>query len=89
VFDRGVYARGTLIAEKTDAAGRQVRQIELCPLHCDVVIERERKRGLEISDRRSKVSPAFFPRPRPDGAQAMCDSVTNQARFGCTRRLRG
>jgi hypothetical protein len=34
--------RATLIAEKTDAAGRHVRQIELCPLHCEIVIERER-----------------------------------------------
>jgi len=46
--------RATLIAEKTDAAGRHVRQIELCPLHCDVVIERERARGLEICDRRNE-----------------------------------
>jgi len=45
--------RATLIAEKTDAAGRHVRQIEVCPQHCDIVIERERKRGLEISDSRS------------------------------------
>lgn len=46
--------RATLIAEKTDAAGRHVRQIELCSQHCDVVIERERVRGLEISDRRAE-----------------------------------
>jgi hypothetical protein len=49
---RGCLARATLIAEKIDAAGRHVRQIELCPLHCQVVIERERSRGLEISDSR-------------------------------------
>jgi hypothetical protein len=41
-----------LIAEKIDAAGRHVRQIELCPQHCDIVVERERARGLEICDRR-------------------------------------
>jgi hypothetical protein len=44
--------RATLIAEKVDTAGRHVRQIELCPQHCQIVIERERARGLEISDRR-------------------------------------
>ena len=49
---RGCLARATLVAEKVDVAGRHVRQIELCLRHCDVVIERERKRGLEISDRR-------------------------------------
>jgi hypothetical protein len=46
--------RSTLIAEKVDAAGRHVRQIELCPLHCDIVIARERSRGLEICDRRGE-----------------------------------
>src|ERR1019366_10480675 len=43
---RGCMKRATLIAEKTDAAGRHVRQIELCPPHCEIVIERERARGL-------------------------------------------
>jgi hypothetical protein len=33
--------RATLIAEKVDTAGHHVRQIELCPLHCNVVIERD------------------------------------------------
>ena len=51
---RGCLKRATLIVEKTDAAGRYIRQIELCPQHCDVVIERERDRGLEISDRRNE-----------------------------------
>lgn len=46
--------RATLIAEKVDTAGRHVRQIELCALHCEVVIERERSRGLEICDRRNE-----------------------------------
>jgi hypothetical protein len=41
-----------LVAEKVDCAGRHVRQIELCASHCEVVIERERALGLEISDRR-------------------------------------
>ncbi len=44
----------TLIAEKMDAAGRHVRQIELCSRHCQIVIERERSRGLEICDRRGE-----------------------------------
>ncbi len=44
--------RATLIAEKVDGAGRHVRQIELCPQHCEMVIERERARGLEICDGR-------------------------------------
>jgi len=39
-----------VIAEKVDGAGRHIRQIELCPQHGEIVIERERKRGLEISD---------------------------------------
>jgi hypothetical protein len=47
-------ARATLIAEKNDAAGRQIRQIELCPRHCQIVIARERSRGLAISDRRDE-----------------------------------
>src|ERR1035437_6477038 len=45
---RGGPKRATLIPEKTDAAGRHVRQIELCRLHCEIVIKRERARGLEI-----------------------------------------
>jgi len=44
--------RATTVAEKVDAAGRHVRQIELCARHCEVVIERERARGLAIADRR-------------------------------------
>src|ERR1019366_1584643 len=48
--------RATLIAEKTDAVGRHVRQIELCPHHCDIVIERERSRGLESCDRRKRIA---------------------------------
>jgi hypothetical protein len=47
-------ACATVVAEKVDAAGRHVRQIELCTRHGDVVIERERSRGLEISDRRDR-----------------------------------
>ncbi len=46
--------RATLVAEKVDVAGRHVRQIELCLRHSDIVIERERNRGLEISDRRNE-----------------------------------
>jgi hypothetical protein len=43
-----------LIAEKVDAAGRHIRQVELCEPHLDFVTERERGRGLEISDRRNE-----------------------------------
>jgi hypothetical protein len=50
--------RAILIAEKVDGAGRHVRQIELCARHCHIVIERERKRGLEVSDRRDEVETA-------------------------------
>src|SRR5271163_3421378 len=38
---RGCLKRANLIAEKTDVAGRHVRQIELCTQHCEVVIESE------------------------------------------------
>jgi hypothetical protein len=51
---RSCLKRATLIAEKVDTAGRHVRQIELCLQHCEIVIERERVRGLEISDRRGE-----------------------------------
>ena len=51
---RRCLKRATLVAEKTDVAGRHVRQIELCLSHCEIVIERERSRGLEISDRRNE-----------------------------------
>jgi hypothetical protein len=51
---RTCLKRATLIAEKVDSAGRHVRQIELCAPHCEIVIERERARGLGISDRRSE-----------------------------------
>jgi hypothetical protein len=49
---RGCLERAILIAQKVDTAGRHVRQIELCAVHLEVVIERERARGLEICDRR-------------------------------------
>ena len=51
---RDCLTRATLIAEKVDSADRHVRQIELCARHGEIVIERERKRGLEISDRRNE-----------------------------------
>ena len=44
----------TLVAAKIDCAGRNVRQIRLCQRHGDTVIESERARGLEISDRRNE-----------------------------------
>lgn len=46
------HERATLVAEKVDGAGRHVRQIELCERHAEVVIARERARGLEVLDRR-------------------------------------
>jgi hypothetical protein len=49
---RNCLKRATLIAQKVDGAGRHVRQIELCALHCEIFIERERAHGLEICDRR-------------------------------------
>jgi len=50
LYGRSGQERAALVAEKVDGAGRHVRQIELCARYCDIVIERERKRGLEISD---------------------------------------
>jgi hypothetical protein len=52
---RNCLARATTVAEKVDCAGRYVRQIELCARHCEIVIARERARGLEISDRRAEM----------------------------------
>jgi hypothetical protein len=49
---RCAVRRATIVLRKLDAAGRPVRQIELCDRHADVVIARERDRGLEIFDRR-------------------------------------
>jgi len=51
---RSCLKRTTLIVEKVDTAGRHVRQIELCERHSQIVIERERAGGLEISDRRDE-----------------------------------
>jgi hypothetical protein len=45
---RSCVKRPTLIGEKVDSAGRHVRQIKLCPPHCEIVIERERSRALEM-----------------------------------------
>ena len=39
---RRCQERATLVAEKVDAGGRHIRQIELCLIHCAVVIKRER-----------------------------------------------
>jgi hypothetical protein len=43
-----------LRAAEIDILSEYVRQIELCARHCEIVIERERKRGLEINDRRDE-----------------------------------
>jgi len=39
-------SRATTNLRKVDAAGRPVRQIELCDRHAEIVIARERERGL-------------------------------------------
>jgi hypothetical protein len=44
--------RAPIVLRKIDAAGRPVRQIELCDRHAEAVIDRERQRGLEIFDAR-------------------------------------
>jgi len=49
---RCAAGRATIVLRKIDAAGRPVRQIELCDRHAEAVIARERKRGFEIFDRR-------------------------------------
>ena len=49
---RSCLRRATTVAEKVDSAGRHAGQVELCDRHCDFVINRERSRGLEVSDRR-------------------------------------
>jgi len=51
---RRCVSRATIVAEKVDGAGRHVRQIELCALHCEIIIERETARGLHICDRRNE-----------------------------------
>jgi hypothetical protein len=38
------------ILRKSEASGRPLRQIELCPSHAEVVIRREQRRGLTLSD---------------------------------------
>jgi hypothetical protein len=48
---RCTQTRATIVLRKIDSAGRPVRQIELCYRHAQVVIARERARGLEIQDR--------------------------------------
>jgi hypothetical protein len=60
---RSCLRRATLIAENVDTAGRHVRQIELCPLHCEIVVERKRVRGLEICARRQTLGAKIDPDP--------------------------
>ncbi len=45
---RGCRSRATTIARKMDAAGRFVRQIELCYEHALIVMERERAGGMDV-----------------------------------------
>jgi hypothetical protein len=49
---RSCLKRATVVAEKVDAAGRHVRQIELCERHCEIAVARERAPRLQIADRR-------------------------------------
>jgi hypothetical protein len=78
---RRCLKRATLIAEKTDAAGRHIRQIELCAQHCDIVIERERVRGLEISDRRGEWRKSGL---ESESARAPC-SAAEKERARCSK----
>ena len=48
--ERYAMRRATIVLQKIDAAGRPVRQIELCDRHAEDVIARERRRGFEIFD---------------------------------------
>ncbi len=48
------HSQVPLIAEKVDGAGPNVRQIELCPQHCEIVVKRECPRGLEICESRGR-----------------------------------
>ena len=41
-----------MVAEKVDAAGRHVRQVEVCDRPAEALVVRERMRGFEIFDRR-------------------------------------
>jgi hypothetical protein len=50
---RSCDRRATVIARKLDAAGRYLRQIELCDTHAEIIAARERGSGLEIRDRRN------------------------------------
>jgi len=49
---RCIQTRATIVLRKIYAAGRPVRQIELCDRHAKLVVARERARGFEIFDRR-------------------------------------
>jgi hypothetical protein len=49
---RCTQTRATMVLRKIDAAGRPVRQIELCTRHAQVAVAREHTRGLKIHDRR-------------------------------------
>jgi len=42
----------TVILRKAESNGRFLRQIELCNAHGDVIVTRERVRGLAVIDRR-------------------------------------
>ncbi len=50
---RGCERLARLIARKVDAAGRPLRQVELCFQHTRVIVACESQLGLKIRDRRS------------------------------------
>jgi len=47
-------ANATTILRKSDRAGRPMQQIELCDVHGERVVERERRRGLGVTDWRGR-----------------------------------
>ena len=48
---RNCRARATTIARSVDAGGRRIRQYDLCAVHVEQVVERERGKGREIVKR--------------------------------------
>ena len=51
---RSCLKRATLIAEKVDTAGVTFARLNCARCNCQIVIERERARGNEISDKRDE-----------------------------------
>jgi hypothetical protein len=51
---RSCPEHATLIAQKVEGRASTFAKSNLCARHCDIVIKRERTRGLEICDRGSE-----------------------------------